>query len=172
MVPNYLTTVSEYAREAVCCGPLASRTVTVRPIVPATVGVPKTAPEEELIPTHWAGPKPTSYKACVPPVAATACIAAYPTSTVAVAGLSEVVAIENAAVAAATVSDSTFEAVCCGLLLSVTVTVRLNVPEAVGAPSHKATISVQCVFMGVGRKLAHGVTGNARTTRLAVPEAH
>jgi hypothetical protein len=34
----------------------------------------------------------------------------------------------------ATVSVSTFEAVCCGLLLSLTVTVMLNVPEAVGVP--------------------------------------
>jgi hypothetical protein len=37
-------------------------------------------------------------------------------------------------VAAAAVSDSTFEAVCCGLLLSATVTVRLNVPATVGVP--------------------------------------
>src|SRR3989441_3667063 len=40
--------------------------------------------------------------------------------SVAVAGLSEVVVIESVGVAAATVSDSTFEAVCCGLLLSLT----------------------------------------------------
>jgi hypothetical protein len=53
---------------------------------------------------------------------------------VAVAGLSAVVVIDSVGVAAATVSDSTFEAVCCGLLLSVTVTVKLNVPATVGVP--------------------------------------
>ena len=51
---NYLTTVSEYAREAVCCGLLASRTVTVRLNVPETVGVPKSAPTELIfMPLGW-----------------------------------------------------------------------------------------------------------------------
>ena len=49
-------------------------------------------------------------------------------------GLSAVVVIESVGVAAATVSDSVFEAVFCGLLLSVTVTVKLNVPATVGVP--------------------------------------
>jgi len=35
---------------------------------------------------------------------------------------------------ALTVIVSVFEAVCCGLPLSVTVTVKLNVPAAVGVP--------------------------------------
>jgi hypothetical protein len=63
-----------------------------------------------------------------------ACTAEYAVPTVAVDGLNAVLVIESVAAAGATVSVSTFEAVCCGLLLSWTVTVMLNVPEAVGAP--------------------------------------
>jgi hypothetical protein len=45
-----------------------------------------------------------------------------------------VLVIESADVALLTVSVSVFEAVCCELLLSRTVTVTLNVPATVGVP--------------------------------------
>jgi hypothetical protein len=70
----------------------------------------------------------------VPPVAAIACTAEYAVPTVAVDGLNPVLVIESAVVEAAAVSVNTFEAVCCGLLLSLTVTVMLYVPETVGVP--------------------------------------
>ena len=80
-----------------------------------------------------------------------ACCAAYPVLTVAVAGLSEVVVIESAGVKVApvTVIDSTFEAVFCGLLLSVTVTVKLNVPATVGVP--KMAPVEELIAMPLGR---------------------
>ena len=39
-----------------------------------------------------------------------------------------------------TVIESGFEAVCCGLLLSVTVTVKLKVPAVVGVPKIEPTV--------------------------------
>ena len=127
-------TVSDSTFEAVCWGFPLSWTVTVRLNAPATVGVPKSAPDVALIfmPLGW--PETNQLYGVVPPVATTACCAAYPVPTMAVGGLSAVVVIESVGVAAVTVSDNTFEAVCCGLLASQTVTVRLNVPETVGVP--------------------------------------
>lgn len=52
-------------------------------------------------------------------------------------------------VAAATVIDSVFEAVFCGLLLSVTVTVKLNVPATVGVP--KTAPEEELIPMPLGR---------------------
>jgi hypothetical protein len=63
-----------------------------------------------------------------------ACCAPYAIPTVAVDGLNPVLVIESVVVEAAAESVNTFEAVCCGLLLSLTMTVMLNVPVAVGAP--------------------------------------
>jgi hypothetical protein len=48
--------------------------------------------------------------------------------------LNAVVVIESGLLAGLTVSGSTFEADSCGLLLSRTVTVTLNVPATVGVP--------------------------------------
>ena len=48
----------------------------------------------------------------------------------------------------ATVSVSTFEAVFCGLLLSVTVTVMLNVPATVGVPNNAPDVAF--MFMPLG----------------------
>ena len=45
-------------------------------------------------------------------------------------------------VAAAMAIDSAREAVCCGLLLSRTVTVKVNVPAAVGVPNTEPTVAL------------------------------
>ena len=84
--------------EAVFCGLLTSVTVTVKLNVPTTVGVPRTVPEEELIPMPLGRPLADHVYGVWPPVAATACCAAYPVPTVAVGGLSAVVVIESAGV--------------------------------------------------------------------------
>jgi hypothetical protein len=67
--------------------------VTVKLKVPATVGVPKTAPDVALIAIPLGRPLADHVYGVWPPVAATAWLAAYPTPTVAVDGLSTVVVI-------------------------------------------------------------------------------
>jgi hypothetical protein len=91
-----------------------------------------------------------------PPVAVIACCAAYPTPTVAVGGLSDVVVIESVE-AAATVIVRTFDAVCCGLPLSCTVTVKLKVPATVGVP--KTAPDDELIPMPVGSPLADQLYG-------------
>src|SRR5437016_2225979 len=81
--------------EAACCGPLLSRTVTMKLNVPATVGVPKTAPVVALIPMPLGSPLADHIYGGWPPAAAMACCAPYPTPTFAVGGLSVVVVIKN-----------------------------------------------------------------------------
>src|SRR5947209_448963 len=82
--------------EAVCCELLLSWTVTVKLNVPATVGVPNTAPVVALILMPFGSPVANQLYGVWPPVAVTACCAAYPTPTVAVGGLSAVVVMESA----------------------------------------------------------------------------
>jgi hypothetical protein len=67
---------------------------------------------------------------------------------VAVDGLNAVLVIESVEVAGATVSVNTFEAVCCGLPLSLAVTVMLKVPETVGVP--KSAPVVEFIDMPLG----------------------
>ena len=75
-------------------------------------------------------------------------MAAYATPTVAVAGLNPVEVIESGCVAALTVSESVFEVVFCGLLLSRTVTVTLNVPAAVGVPYGAPEVAWMLIPLG------------------------
>jgi hypothetical protein len=67
---------------------------------------------------------------------------------VAVGGLNEVLVIESAWVEPETESESTFEADCWGLPLSVAVTVMLNVPDTVGVP--KSAPVVEFIDMPLG----------------------
>ena len=61
----------------------------------------------------------------------------------------------GACAAGFTVIDSPFDAVCFGLLLSWTVTVKLNVPETVGVPN---TAPVEeLIDMPLGRPVADQV---------------
>src|SRR5881275_1171680 len=131
--------------------------MTVKLNVPATVGVPNTAPVVALIPMPLGRPLADQLYGVWPPVAVTACCAAYPTPTVAVGGLSAVVVIVSVEVAAETVIDSPFDAVCCGLPLSWTVTVKLNVPATVGVPNTAPDVAL--IPMPFGRPLADQLYG-------------
>src|SRR5204863_376057 len=100
--------------------------------LPAAVGVPNSAPVDDCIDIPDGKPLADHVYGVVPPVAVTACAAAYPTPTVAVDGLSAVVVMVRVAVAAATLNEKLFDAVCCGVLASWTVTVIVKLPAAVG----------------------------------------
>jgi hypothetical protein len=86
-------------------------TVTVTVNVPDVVGVPNSAPEVEFICMPLGRPVAVQLYGKVPPLAATAVFAAYPTPTVAVDGSNAVLVIVSGCVAAATVSERFFEAV-------------------------------------------------------------
>jgi hypothetical protein len=86
-------------------------TVTVTVNVPDVVGVPNNAPDVELICMPPGRPVADQLYGKVPPLAATAVFAAYPTPTVAVDGSNAVLVIVRACAAAATVSEKFFEAV-------------------------------------------------------------
>src|SRR5256885_1927231 len=116
------------------------------------IGVPNTAPVVTLIPMPFGRPLADHVHGAWPPVAAPACCAVSPTPTVGVGGLSAVVVIVSGEVAAATVIDSPFDAVCCGLPLSETVTVKLNVPATVGVPNTAPDVAL--IAMPFGRPLA------------------
>ena len=51
-------------------------------------------------------------------------------------------------VAGATVSDSSFDDVCCGLLLSLTVTEMLKDPETVGVPKSAPVVVFIAIPLG------------------------
>jgi hypothetical protein len=74
--------------------------------------------------------------------------AEYPTPTVAVDGSSAVLVITSDCVAADTVSVKFFEAVFCGLELSVTVTVTVKEPDVVGVPNSTPTVEFICIPLG------------------------
>src|SRR5438128_973411 len=94
-----LFTSSAKVFDAVCDGVLASRTVTATLKVPAAFGVRKRAPVVAFIDIPLGSPVAVQLYGVVPPVAATACCAAYATPTVAVAGFNAVVVIVSAATA-------------------------------------------------------------------------
>src|SRR5438552_3524020 len=94
--PGDDVTVSGRVLEAVCCGLLLSRTVTVTLKLPATVGVPKSTPSVEFIDIPLGSPVADQLKGAWPPVAINGVFAAYPTPTVAVGGSKAVLVIVSA----------------------------------------------------------------------------
>ncbi|HYI09907.1 MAG TPA: hypothetical protein VEK57_12655, partial [Thermoanaerobaculia bacterium] len=139
-------TVSGRFFEADFFGLELSFAVTATVNEPEEVGAPKSAPLA-FICIPFGSPVADHVYGVVPPVAASEVFAPYPTPTVAVPGSKAVLVIESGWVASATVSGRFFEADFCGELLSSTVTVTVNEPEAVGVPK-SAPLSFICIPLG------------------------
>jgi hypothetical protein len=140
-------TVSESSFKVDCCGLPLSWTLTVTVNGPEAVGVPESTPVVGFMVRPLGWPDTDHAYGVVPPEAVIA-TAAYVVPSVAVAGLSPVLVIDSATVAELTVSEKPFKEDCCGLLLSWTVTIRLNVPEAVGVPERTPVVGLTVTPLG------------------------
>jgi hypothetical protein len=117
---------------AVALWPLLSRTVAVNVVAPADVGVPASAPDVPTGESPAGNPVMDHVYGVTPPCAASCAEYAVPTTAFAT---EVVVIVTGVADSAMTVMLSCFVAVCTGKLLSLTCTVKVEVPaEPLGVP--------------------------------------
>jgi ABC-type thiamin/hydroxymethylpyrimidine transport system permease subunit len=122
--------VIDVATDLVCAGLLLSLTVTVKLELPFAVGVPEITPlpAASVSPVGRLPAVTDQVYPGVPPLACSVCEYAVP--SVPEANVDEVIV----SCVAPMVIDVAADLVCAGLLLSLTVTVKLDVPFAVGVP--------------------------------------
>src|SRR5207237_852844 len=121
-------TVMETFLEAVCCGVPLSLTCTVKLAVAGMVGVPLITAPDNVRPAGNAPDVTDQLSEPIPALAGDVCEYAAPT----VAAARDTVV--TVSVAGFTVSERGWDAVCCGVPLSLTCTVKLTVPAVVGVP--------------------------------------
>jgi hypothetical protein len=119
----------EVAHVAVCVGELSSITFTVKLELPALVGVPEIMPAPDSVSPAGRVPEATDQLyAWVPPAALNAALYPLPSRP------AESVVVVIVSCGAPIVSEIAAVCVCAGELLSVTATVKFELPLAVGVP--------------------------------------